>query len=163
MPMASVEVGWEVADDCAFRTVVQKGTSIARPELGHSVHVEVDGLRPGRDYFYRFRVGREVSPVGRTKTAPPPGAAVDRLRFAVCGCSHYETGLLHRLPSPRRRSLRLRVPHGRLHLRDAHAVPMSRVRHNGQEIYTLVDYRNRYALYKIDPDLRAAQRSPRSS
>ena len=48
MPTASVEVGWEVARDRAFRTIAQKGTAIARPELGHSVHVEVDGPRsPG--------------------------------------------------------------------------------------------------------------------
>src|SRR5436190_10577155 len=39
MPTANVEVSWEVATDRAFRTVVQKGTAIARPELGHSVHV----------------------------------------------------------------------------------------------------------------------------
>ena len=32
-------------------------------------------------------------------------------------------------------------------------------RHEGQEIYTLVDYRNRYALYKMDADLRAAHAS----
>jgi alkaline phosphatase D len=44
------------------------------------------------NYFYRFRVGREVSPIGRTKTAPAAGAEVERLRFAVCGCSHYEAG-----------------------------------------------------------------------
>ncbi len=31
--------------------------------------------------------------------------------------------------------------------------------HEGQEIYTLVDYRNRYALYKMDRDLRAAHAS----
>jgi len=33
-----------------------------------------------------------VSQTGRTRTAPAPGALVDRLRFAVCGCSHYESG-----------------------------------------------------------------------
>ena len=31
--------------------------------------------------------------------------------------------------------------------------------HHGQEIYTLVDYRNRYAQYKSDPDLMAAHAS----
>ena len=92
MPMANVEVGWEVALDRAFRTIAHKGTAVARPELGHSVHVEVAGLEPGREYFYRFHCGAEVSQIGRTKTAPAEGAAVDSLRFAVCGCSHYETG-----------------------------------------------------------------------
>jgi phosphodiesterase/alkaline phosphatase D-like protein len=33
-------------------------------------HVEVEDLEPGRDYFYRFIVGNEDSPVGRTRTLP---------------------------------------------------------------------------------------------
>ena len=92
MPMTNVDVQWEIAADRAFRTMAQKGTAIARPELGHSVHVEVTGLQPGREYWYRFRAGDEMSQIGRTKTAPAAASAVDRLRFAVCGCSHYETG-----------------------------------------------------------------------
>src|SRR5262245_5251132 len=51
MPMANVEVAWELARDRAFTTIVQKGSTIARPELGHSVHVEPKGLEPGREYF----------------------------------------------------------------------------------------------------------------
>ena len=39
----------------------------------HAVHVEPDGLRPGREYWYRFRLGRFVSPTGRTRTAPAYG------------------------------------------------------------------------------------------
>ena len=31
--------------------------------------------------------------------------------------------------------------------------------HQGDEIYTLVDYRNRYAQYRMDPDLKAAHAS----
>jgi phosphodiesterase/alkaline phosphatase D-like protein len=34
------------------------------------VHAEVTGLRPDREYYYRFRVGTQLSPVGRTRTAP---------------------------------------------------------------------------------------------
>src|SRR5438132_6428054 len=78
MPMANVSVDWEVARDSRFSAVVQKGTTIARPELGHSVHVEVSGLEPAREYWYRFRAGSEISQPARTKTAPPAGAAVDQ-------------------------------------------------------------------------------------
>ena len=96
MPMSRVEVGWEIASDLSFRTIVGKGTVVARPELGHSVHVEAAGLEPGRDYWYRFHAGREVSPTGRTRTAPAEGAAVDRLRFAVCGATTTSTGSFRR-------------------------------------------------------------------
>ena len=92
MPMADVEVAWEVAADEGFDTIVRTGTEIARPELGHSVHAEVAGLEPGREYWYRFHAGDEESQTGRTKTAPARDAVVDRLRFGFAGCNHYETG-----------------------------------------------------------------------
>src|SRR2546422_8014309 len=46
MPMNVVDVDWEIARDARFQNVVQKGTARARPELRHSVHVEVAGLEP---------------------------------------------------------------------------------------------------------------------
>src|SRR5262249_36059119 len=54
MPMRPVEVNWAVATSDNMRKVVRKGTAVAHPELGHAVHVEVDGLEPARDYFYQF-------------------------------------------------------------------------------------------------------------
>src|SRR5262245_28909062 len=57
MAPVAMEVTWEVATDEAMRQVVQSGTTLAWPEVAHSVHVEVAGLEPARDYFYRFRAG----------------------------------------------------------------------------------------------------------
>ncbi len=74
MPNRIVEVNWEVARDAAFKTVVAKGLEPARPELGHSVHVEVAGLEPAREYFYRFVAGSERSRIGRARTLPPLGS-----------------------------------------------------------------------------------------
>lgn len=93
MPMAVVIVSWEVAEDDRFRTVVARGDSPARPELGHAVHVEIEGLNPGRPYWYRFRIGHETSLTGRARTTPVAGAAVDHVRFVACGCQNYEQGL----------------------------------------------------------------------
>jgi alkaline phosphatase D len=162
MPMANVEVAWEVARDRGFAATVQKGTTVARPELGHSVHVEPKGLEPDREYFYRFRVGGEASQVGRTKTAPADGQAVDRLRFAVCGCNHYETGYFtaFRRIAAEQVDFVLHtgdyIYEGRS---DGGRSPAVVRQHQGSEIYTVVDYRNRYAQYKSDPDLRAAHAS----
>jgi alkaline phosphatase D len=162
MPMSNVEVGWEIAADRQFRSVAQKGVEIARPELGHSVHVEARGLEPGREYWYRFRSGREVSPVGRTRTAPADGAAADQLRFAVCGCSHYETGYFTAYRRIAAEGFDFvfhtgdYVYEGRA---DGGRNPSVVRQHQSDEIYTLVDYRNRYAQYKLDPDLRAAHAS----
>ena len=92
MPERKVPVRWQVADDEDFRRIIREGTEFARPELAHSVHVEVEGLEPAREYFYRFRVGSEVSPTGRTRTAPAAGASVSGLTFAFASCQQYEHG-----------------------------------------------------------------------
>src|SRR5688572_29270689 len=49
-----VPVRWEVAEDERFARIVRTGSSPAPAELGCTVHVEVEGLRPGREYWYRF-------------------------------------------------------------------------------------------------------------
>ena len=78
MPRAAVEVGWEIAADPGMRQIVQKGTALARPELGHSVHVEVVGLEPGRPYHFRFRAGREAIGLGGSRSDDPRGADLCR-------------------------------------------------------------------------------------
>src|SRR3954465_585394 len=162
MPMADVDVDWEIARDARFQSIAQRGTAVARPELGHSVHVEVAGLEPAREYWYRFRAGDEVSRTGRTKTAPPAGAAVDRLRFAVCGCNNYEQGWFTAFRRIAEEQFDF-VFHTGDYIYEGRADggrTQRRLRqHNSDEIYTLVDYRNRYALYKTDRDLMAAHAS----
>lgn len=150
-----VEVAWELAEDEGFRRIVRTGEADARPELGHSVHVELDGLRPGREYFYRFLAGGEASPVGRTKTAPPPGAANGRFDFAFISCQHYEHGYYTAL-----RHLAAERLDAVVHLGDYiyEGAPLERgVRpHEGPEPVDLEGYRARYTTYRSDPDLQAA-------
>ena len=88
MPPVAVAVRWQVAADEAMRDVVREGTELALPEAAHSVHVDVRGLEPDRWYWYRFALGPDESPIGRTRTAPAPGARVDRLRFAFASCQN---------------------------------------------------------------------------
>ena len=159
LPPARVDVGWEIASDDGFRNVVRRGTAVARPELGHAVHVEVDGLLPARDYFYRFHVPAAASPVGRTRTAPGVGVAVDRLRFAVCGCSHYEAGFFTALRHVAGEHFDF-IFHTGDYIYEGRSGGSKGPRvHQGHEIYTLVDYRNRYAQYRMDADLAAAHAS----
>ena len=161
MPPVVVGVEWEVARDPRFGSIAQKGIALAHPELAHSVHVEVSGLESGRDYWYRFRAGSEISRVGRTRTAPPTGAPVDRIRFAVCGCNHYEQGYFTAFRRMAEEQFDF-VFHTGDYIYEGRPEPgrSDRVRlHLGQELFTLVDYRNRYALYKSDPDLLAAHAS----
>ena len=135
--------------------VVQSGTATARPEWSHSVHVEVSGLRPGRWYWYRFKVGSEVSPKGRTRTAPPADVMAERLRFAFVSCQHYEAGLFTAYDHLAREDLDL-VVHLGDYIYEGPAADGRVRRHLGGECFALDDYRLRYALYRTDPHLQAA-------
>ncbi|RCW46699.1 alkaline phosphatase D [Halopolyspora algeriensis] len=154
MPDRTVPVRWEVAEDETFTKIVQRGIAEAAPELGHSVHVEVDGLRPGAEYFYRFRVGDELSPAGRTRTAPAPGT-LGELTMCFASCSHYGAGYFTAY-----RRMAEDEPGLILHLGDyQYEYPSSEddVRTVlGPETRTLANYRQRHAQYKTDPDLQLA-------
>jgi alkaline phosphatase D len=88
----AIPVGWRVAGDHAMRRVVARGKAIAPFELAHSVHVEVDGLLPQRDYFFQFDVAGEESPVGHFRTAPPAHHMPRELRFAFATCQDWPSG-----------------------------------------------------------------------
>ena len=160
MPDKRVPVQWQVATDEAFANVVREGATFASPELAHSVHVEVGGLRPAGEYFYRFRAGSELSPVGRTKTAPAFGASVAEMNFAFVSCQQYEHGYFTAYRHMSEEDLDLVV-----HLGDyiyeygpnQYVAPGGNVRtHVGPEIVSLSDYRRRHAQYRTDEDLQAA-------
>ena len=152
---AAIDVTWEVAEDDKLAKVVKRGTVSARPESAHAVHVEVDGLRPDRWYWYRFRSGSEESPVGRTRTLPAANANVDRMRFAFVSCQHYEQGLYTAYRHLSRDDHDL-VFHLGDYIYEGPGVDGRVRKHDSPEIVSLDDYRRRYALYQSDPDLQAA-------
>jgi len=152
-----IEVGYEVATDEGFTEIVQQGTSVATPELAYTLHVDAAGLKPGWQYFYRFMAGEDVSPVGRTKTTPAHGAATDRFRFAFASCQHYETGYYTAHRNLANDDLDLVVFLGDyIYEGSVGDDPLNVRQHNGPEIMSLADYRNRISLYKSDPDLQAS-------
>ena len=160
LPPKAIPVRWEVANDERFKKVVASGTEQARPELAHSVHAEVAGLRPGREYFYRFKAGREISPVGRTKTAPPARSTASELRFAFVSCQQYEHGYYTAYRRLAEEDLDVVF-----HLGDyiyeyganEYVAKGGNVRtHSSPEIMDLQAYRNRHAQYRSDGDLQAA-------
>nr|WP_294816922.1 alkaline phosphatase D family protein [uncultured Sphingomonas sp.] len=168
MPMKVVPVTWQVAEDAQFARIVQSGEAQARPELGHSVHVEVSGLLPSRPYWYRFFAGAEMSPAGTVRTAPARGASAERLRIGVAGCQHYEGGYFtayrHLSEEPDLDAIFHYGDYIYEHASErgcpkAGGKPACVRVHDSDEIYSLDDYRRRYALYKLDADLQAAHRA----
>ncbi|MBS1831895.1 MAG: alkaline phosphatase D family protein, partial [Acidobacteria bacterium] len=152
-----VNVDWEVAADDKFAKVVKKGSTFATPEMGHSVHVDVTGLKPDSWYFYRFRAGGEATKTGRTKTAPAPNAQNAKLNFAFASCQHYETGYYTAYQHMIKEDLDLIVHLGD-YIYEGKGTDGRVRKHTGLEINSLSDYRNRHALYKSDPHLQEAHR-----
>jgi alkaline phosphatase D len=150
-----VEVEWEVAHDEGLRQIARRGSTWASPDWAHAVHVELAGLEPDRWYWYRFRAGDAVSPVGRTRTAPRADAAPARCRFAVASCQHYEHGYFAAYRHMLADELDFVVHVGDYIYESSWGEPGVRS-HGAAEPYTLDDYRARYALYRTDPDLQAA-------
>jgi alkaline phosphatase D len=152
-------VQWEIADDEAFQTLVQRGSAQALPALAHSVHVELNGLTPDRWYFYRFTALGAQSPVGRTKTLPALGATTPSLRLAYASCQKWEDGHFSAYAHMQRENLDLVLFLGD-YLYEYPGTGRSAVRRpnmtpSGGWCLTLDDYRARYAHYKTDPDLQA--------
>jgi alkaline phosphatase D len=161
LPPENVEVAWEIASDEAMNHVVSRGTAVATPQLAHSVHVEVDELRPDRWYWYRFRAGDAESPIGRTRTMPASGSSPGEVRLGFASCQHYESGLFTAYEHMAQDELDV-VFHLGDYIYEGGAEAGRVRRHAGdRELNSLDDYRIRHAQYKTDPLLQAAHgRSP---
>lgn len=151
-----IPVSWQVAEDERFRKVVKSGVERATPAWAHSVHAEVDGLRPDREYWYRFRVGRDYSPVGRTRTAPARDAHLSSLSFVFASCQNYKEGYFTAYREMAEDDLDLIVHLGDYIYETGGQGDIGRGHLPDAEVFSLADYRVRFGQYKTDPDLQAA-------
>jgi alkaline phosphatase D len=155
LPATPYPVHYEVARDEAFRLIVRHGAVAAVPGEAHSARVELDGLGPEREYFYRFKWGQHVSPVGRTRTAPALDAAIDTLRFAFVSCQNFPGGYFNSYADVVAHDLDA-VVHLGDYIYEGSAASELRAHEPRREIASLDDYRIRHAQYKTDLDLQAA-------
>jgi alkaline phosphatase D len=158
---ASRSVAWEVARDEAFTSLAAKGTAVAAADRDFTVKVDVTGLSPGTDYFYRFRAGAAVSPVGRTRTLA--AGAAQEVVLAVASCTLYPNGYFHAYQAIAEEPRLDVVLHlgdyiyefGRRGFASQLAFAIDRESQPAHELLTLEDYRRRHAQYRTDPDLAA--------
>ena len=167
MPDGLFEVRYRVGTDPGLKTIVREGIARTTHLKGHSVHVRIDGLEPGREYFYQFVFGEEESTIGRTRTSDPSAGTA---KIALANCQSYETGYYAAY-----RDMAEWAPDCVIHVGDyvyegigrplgtqrrtygGEVFEWTNVRqHTGPETVTLYDYRNRYAQYRLDPALQAA-------
>ena len=155
-------VEWQMATDERMRTVIQRGVTSTNPGYDYTVKVDVARLEPGATYYYQFSYKGTLSPVGRTKTLPL--GAINRVRMAVTSCSNYPYGFFNAYRLIAQRTDLDAV----LHLGDyiyeygnrtyGDGTAIGRVPTPDKDIVTLSDYRQRYAQYRLDPDLQEAHR-----
>ncbi|MBS0408762.1 MAG: alkaline phosphatase D family protein [Proteobacteria bacterium] len=164
---APIPVRWEVSESADFARPAASGVTQAAAPRDFTVKVDVTGLKPGQDYWYRFlvggRTGGATSAVGRARTLPS-GPTAD-LVLAVVTCSLYPQGwfnayhhiagldrldavvelgdYIYEYGGPGSYGMEMGDKLGRAH-EPAH------------DCVTLADYRTRHAQYKRDPDLQAA-------
>jgi len=160
-PAMTVPVSWEIAADEAFTDLRGRGDAVAAASRDWTVKVVAAGLAPGQRYYYRFRAGAAVSPVGRTRTLP--AGALESARFAVISCSNYPFGYFNVYDLIARQEDVDAV----LHLGDYFyeygpdgyggetGARLGRAHAPARETVTLADYRTRHAQYKADPASQA--------
>ncbi|MGI9285381.1 MAG: alkaline phosphatase D family protein [Pseudomonadales bacterium] len=154
-------VRWQLGADAEFRTILKSGKVKTSAEHDYTVKVDLTGLRPATTYYYRFKVGKLISPAGTTKTLPV--GDVSQVKLGLASCANYSFGYfnVYRLLAERDDLDAI------VHLGDylyeyeaggydsEHAEAMGRATFPRHEIISLDDYRGRHAQYKSDPDLQA--------
>ena len=123
------DVTVEVAEDMAFKHIVARAKTSMTAESDWTCRVLAGGLKPAREYWYRFTDSNgDGSRLGRTLTAPAPHDA-RTVRFAFVSCQNCNDGAQN--------------AYRRMIYEDENAVPEQRlgfVVHLGDFFYELVWY-----------------------
>ena len=156
-----VKVIWDISPTEDFFDTEFGGSVQASSASNWTAKVEATGLEPGKQYFYRFRVDEEISPVGQTRTLPE--GDIGQVRFAVVSCSNWQHGYFNAYDHIARQENIDAV----IHLGDyfyeygADGMEVTEVGKKGRlheprhEVISLEDYRIRHAQYRTDPALQA--------
>jgi len=157
---ASAHVRAEIAEDAAFARIVAEDSVITGPWRDWTAKVTLDGLAPGRRYFYRFVAGDgSLSPVGRTKTLPV--GRVARFGIGIFSCSNLPVGVFNAYAhAAARDDIDLAVHLGDYfyeYQRGGYPADSPRwdLIQPATETVSLADYRLRFASYRADKDLQA--------
>lgn len=167
----SVRVRWRIARDPGLRDVVRRGEVTTSAARDWTVKIDADRLPAATTLYYAFEALGYRSPVGRTRTAPAPGARVATLTLAHVACTSWWQDVFNSYGRIAARTDLDLVTHAGDHVYDGSGGhPASRV-WAGQwswdrdvdnaDFTTLATCRRRYALYYADPQLvRAHHAAP---
>ena len=155
----------EIADDERFDRIRMTGETEASPSADNCASIVAEGLPPGRWFWFRFTApDGQTSETGRTRTLPDGN--VDAFRIAVFSCSNGTSGWFNAYAhAAARDDIDLAIHTGdyiyESPLTRADAQPGIAAQRGLaplHELVALADYRQRYASYRLDPDLAALHR-----
>ncbi|KAI0868066.1 PhoD-like phosphatase [Hypoxylon argillaceum] len=165
---APVCVDWEIGTSKDLKHVVDSGTVYTSSDIDYTIKVEAKKLKSFTTYYYQFSIcnSNNKSPVGRTKTIPSKTDNVSTpVKLAIYSCSNYPFGFFNAYGNVARKDSVDYVVHlgdyiyeyanGEYGWGDAY----DRIPLPNRDIYTLYDYRKRYATYRTDLDLLASHQS----
>jgi len=160
--LGPVEGVWELDRDPEFGSLAASGAFTTNAARDWTVKIDVQNLDPGTDYFYRFRTGSLISPVGTTRTLPEGN--VESVRLAVVSCANWQHGFFNVYDHISRQDhfdLLLHLgdyfyEYAATDYLDSAASGINRTHLPAHEIIELDDYRQRHAQYRTDPSLQAA-------
>ena len=168
-----IELNFEVATDEIFNNITNRGLLIASKEQDFTLKVDVQNLNPATKYYYRFYSQEIYSPVGVAKTLSLETPT--SVKMAVFSCANYTNGYFNVYQE----ACKVEELDVTIHLGDyiyeygmyedddldakipayatEKAVEIGRElpKNNDKELFSLEDYRRRYALYHTDEGLQS--------
>jgi alkaline phosphatase D len=153
---SSETVAWEMSEDTSFTDIVAFGNFLTDASRDYTVKVDVTGLNSNTYYYYRFKAeDGTYSMIGRTKTAPTADE-VEQLRFATVSCASFQHGYYNVYNRITERNDIDAVIHLGDYIYEYGPGEYGDIRDHepAKEIVELIDYRTRYAQYRLDPAMR---------
>ena len=144
-----------VATDPGMRKIVAHTIVPTGCGVNGALKARIGGLKPHTEYYYVWESGTNVSPIGRTLTAPAPGSA-QPLLLGASSCQQYGGGYYTAHADAAAQPLDLYMFLGD-YIYEARS-PASALRADDIAAVDLATYRAKYALYRSDPNLRELHR-----
>jgi alkaline phosphatase D len=162
----TIPVEWKVATDAAMTDIVSSGIVATNANVDYTVKVDADRLLANTTYYYQFTGPLSIkSTIGTTKTLPV--GYVESVKLAVCSCANYPAGYFNAYDALGKSDADVVV-----HLGDyiyeyavgeygttANTIDQGRNHSPEKEVWTLADYRMRYAQYRQDTLLQGAHQT----